>query len=90
MQVGFDKETGSIDIDRIATGIGASQRNIIHMLKDIIKELEKKLGKAIPIDNIISEAKAHGLEEDKIEDALERLKRSGEVYEPKYGIISPI
>ncbi len=90
MQVGLDKETGKIDIDRITTGIPASQRNIIHILKEIIKDLETKMGKNIPIENIISEAKAQGLEDDKVEDALERLKRSGEIYEPKYGIISPL
>ena len=90
MQVGFDRETGKIDIDRITTGIPATQRNIIHILKAIIKELETKLGKTIPVDNIISEAKSQGLEEDKVEDALEMLKRSGEIYEPKYGIISPM
>ena len=28
MDVGFDKETGKIDIDRIATGVSASARNI--------------------------------------------------------------
>ena len=90
MQVGFDRETGKIDIDRISTGIPATQRNIIHILKEIIKDLEGKIGKAIPIENIISEAKSLGLEEDKVEDTLERLKRSGEIYEPKYGIISPM
>ena len=90
MQVGLDKETGKIDIDRITTGIPASQRNTIHILKEIIKDLETKMGKNIPIENIISEAKTHGMEDDKVEDALERLKRSGEIYEPKYGIISPL
>ncbi len=90
MQVGFDKETGKIDIDRIATGITATSRSHILVLKDIITELETKLGKTIPIEDVVAEAKNRGLDEDKVEEALERLKRSGDVYEPRRGFVSKI
>ncbi|MBI3027712.1 ATP-binding protein [Candidatus Woesearchaeota archaeon] len=90
MQVGFDRETGKIDIDRIATGIPATQRSHILTLKEIIGELETKLGKAIPIEEVVAEAKNRGLDEDKVEDALERLKRSGDVFEPRRGFVSKI
>ncbi len=90
MQVGFDKETGKIDIDRIATGVGATQRSHIMILKDIIGELEGKLGKAIPIEDVINEAKTRGLDEDKVEEAMERLKRSGDIFEPRRGFVSRI
>ena len=90
MQVGFDRETGKIDIDRIATGIAATARSHILVLKDIITELETKLGKTIPIDDVVAEAKNRGLDEDKVEEALERLKRSGDVYEPRRGFVSKI
>lgn len=90
MQVGFDKETGKIDIDRIATGITAASRSHILILKDIIGELETKLGKSIPIEEVVAEAKNRGLDEDKVEEALERLKRSGDIYEPRRGFVSKI
>ncbi len=90
MQVGFDRETGKIDIDRIATGVGATQRSHILILKDIIGELETKLGKTIPINDVVVEAKNRGLDEDKVEEALERLKRSGDVFEPRRGFVSRI
>ncbi|MBI3035163.1 MCM family protein [Candidatus Woesearchaeota archaeon] len=90
MQVGFDKETGKIDIDRIATGVGASQRSHILVLKDIITELESKLGKTIPIEDVVAEAKNRGLDEDNVEEALERLKRSGDIFEPRRGFVSRI
>jgi len=90
MQVGFDKETGKIDIDRIATGITASSRSHIFVLKEILSELEAKLGKAIPIDDVVIEAKNRGLDEDKVEEALERLKRSGDIFEPRRGFVSRI
>ena len=90
MQVGFDKETGKIDIDRIATGVGASQRSHILIVKDVITELESKLGKTIPIEEVYAEAKNRGLDEPKIDEALERLKRSGDIYEPRRGHIGKL
>jgi len=90
MQIGFDKETGKIDIDRIATGIGASQRSHIHVLRDIITEMETKHGKSIPIDDVMAEAKAKGLDENKVEEAVERLKRAGDIFEPRRGFLSRI
>ena len=90
MEVGFDKETGKIDIDRIATGISASQRSNIIVIKEIIADLENKVGKTIPIDDIIEEAKNKGITEEKIEEVLEKLKRVGEVFEPRRSFISRI
>lgn len=90
MEVGFDRETGKIDIDRISTGIAATQRSHILVLKDIISELEVKFGKMMLIEDVVAEAKNRGLDEDKAEEALERLKRSGDVYEPRRGFVSRI
>ena len=90
IEVGFDKETGQIDIDRIATGISASQRSHIVLVKEIISDLENKLGKIIPIDDIIEESKNKGVSEGKTEEVLEKLKRVGEVFEPRRGFLSKI
>src|SRR3989338_2425619 len=90
MQIGLDKETGKIDIDRIATGISASQRSHILVVKEVINELENKLGKTIPIDDIVEEAKLKGIDEEKVEEAIEKLKRVGEIFEPRRGFISKV
>ena len=90
MQIGLDKETGRIDIDRIATGISASQRSHILVVKDVINELESKFGKTIPIDDIVEEAKLKGIDEEKVEEVIEKLKRVGEVFEPRRGFLSKI
>ena len=90
MQVGLDKETGKIDIDRIATGIPASTRSHILVVKEIIAELENKIGKTIPIDDIVAEAKEKGIDDVKVEEVIERLKRSGDVFEPRHGFVSRI
>ena len=48
LQVGIDKETGNIDIDRITTGIPASERNKIVILREAIVRLEFKDWKVDP------------------------------------------
>ncbi len=90
MDVGFDKETGKIDIDRIATGVSASARNNILIVKEIIHELEEKIGKTIPIDDVVAAAKEKGVEEEKVEEVIQKLKVKGDVYEPRSGFISKI
>jgi len=90
MQVGFDKDTGKIDIDRISTGISASQRNVIQMVKDIILDLENKVGKQILRDDIIEEAKNKGIDENRVDETIEKLKRVGEIFEPRRNYISRI
>ena len=90
MQVGLDKETGKIDIDRIATGITATQRGHISNVKRIIAELEGKIGKTIPIDDIIQESGTAGITEEQVEETIEKLKRSGDIFEPRRGFLSRI
>ncbi len=90
MQVGFDYETGQIDIDRISTGIPASTRSKIIIIREIIHEFDAKGKKSIPIEDIIAEASEKNLREDHVEEVLEKLKREGEIFEPRRGFISKV
>jgi len=88
MQVGFDKETGKIDIDRIATGFTASQRSHIVTIKEIIRELEQRLGKKnVLLEDVIVVAHERGIDREKAENSIQKLKLSGDIYEPKIGEI---
>ncbi len=90
-QVGLDPETGKIDIDRITTGITTSERAKIVGVREIINELEQKLGnKIIPLEEIIKAAAEKGLGEEKVLESIEKLKRSGDLFEPRKGHISKI
>ncbi len=89
-QVGIDPETGQIDIDRISSGITASARSKILLVKDLIMQLEAKGVKTIPIQDLMAEAHAHGIEEAKVDEAIEQLRKSGDVFEPKKGYIQRI
>jgi replicative DNA helicase Mcm len=89
-EVSLDRETGKIDIDRISTGVPASERSKIGHVREIIAELENTLGKVIPLDDIMREASDRGIAEDDVEEAIEKLKRTGDLFEPKSGFISRI
>ncbi len=89
-EVGLDQTTGKIDIDKIVTGITASQRGHILTIKEIIADLESKIGRTIPIEDVLKEAAEAGIEDIKVEEVLEKLKRSGDVFEPRRGFIQRI
>ena len=85
-QVGIDQETGQFDIDRISTGMGASQRSRFRMIMEIIEDLEEgKKGKPVPIEKIQESAKEKGMKEIDIDDNIQRLKKNGDIYEPRQG-----
>lgn len=89
-QIGLDPETGKFDIDRITTGITASQRSHIAVVKEVIAELERVVGKVIPVDDVVREAEIKGISEERAEEAIEKLKRSGDIFSPRQGFISRI
>jgi len=89
-QVAMDEETGTIDIDRIATEIPASQRNKIIHIKEIITELENKIGKVIPLEDITKAAAEKGIGDAEVEEVIQKLKRAGDIFEPRRGFVSKI
>lgn len=88
--IGYDQETGKFDIDRITTGITASQRGSISIIKDLLSQLEQEFGKLIPLEDLYREAEIKGVSEEKAREILEKLKRSGDVYNPKHGFVSKV
>jgi len=89
-QIGMDIETGEFDIDRISTGVPAAQRSKIAQVKEIIVELENKVGKIIPIEEIVELAKEKKIDGADVDEAIEKLKRGGDLFEPRRGFISRI
>lgn len=89
-EVGMDPETGQIDIDVIQTGIPSSKRNKISIILQIIDSAAKKGQKTIPIEDIIEEAEERKIERRDIDEIIEKLKREGEIFEPKQGFIQKV
>ena len=86
-QLGTDPETGKIDIDRITSGITATERSRISSIKQTMTELEAQFGKAIPKDDLIKALEDKGMSKEKIESELLRLKKAGEIFEPRHGVL---
>ncbi|MFH1589161.1 MAG: minichromosome maintenance protein MCM [archaeon] len=89
-QIGLDPETGKIDIDRISSGITASERSHIIIVREIINELEKAIGKTIPVEDVVREAEIKNIDSKTVEEVIEKLKRSGDIFSPRHGLISKI
>jgi len=87
-QIAKDSETGKIDIDRLSSRITASQRSSISILKEIIQTLEEQeKSKIIPIETLIEAAQEKNIAKEQVEQTLEKLRRSGDIFEPKRGFI---
>ncbi len=85
-QVGYDEETKTFDIDRVTTGITSSKRGKIIIVRDTIAQLESKLGKLIPLEEL-EKALADRITQLELEEALEHLSKSGDIFKPKKGFI---
>ena len=86
MQVGYDYESKTFDIDRITTGITSSDRNKIFSVRDTITKLENSLGKMIPIEEIEKELEGK-LTKEEIEEALGKLNTQGDIFKPRRGYV---
>lgn len=85
MQVGYDEESKTFDIDRIATGITSSKRGKIIAVRDAIAKLEARMGKLIPMEDLARELPE--LSKPDLEDALAELSKKGDIFSPKPGYI---
>ncbi|HLD38112.1 MAG TPA: minichromosome maintenance protein MCM [Candidatus Nanoarchaeia archaeon] len=84
--VGFDYESQTFDIDRIGSGFSHSQRSKIFTVKETIIALSSRMGKEIPIEEIKNDLKDK-MKEGDIEEAIEKLIHSNEIYRPKHGYV---
>lgn len=89
MQVGYDEETQSFDVDRIATGIPTSKRSKIILVREAISRLESSLGKLIPITELEKEI-GERLSKEDMEDSINQLAKAGDIFKPKTGYIQKL
>jgi replicative DNA helicase Mcm len=81
--IGVDPETGQFDADVIETGQSKTQRDRIKNLKQLIKDIEDDYEEGAPVEELLERADEIGLDRSKAEQELEKLRRRGEVYEPR-------
>ncbi|WP_101295203.1 minichromosome maintenance protein MCM [Halegenticoccus soli] len=81
--IGVDPETGQFDADVVETGQSKTQRDRIKNLKQLIAEIEDEYEEGAPVDEVLERAGEIGLDRSKAEGEIEKLRRKGEVYEPR-------
>ena len=64
-------------------------KNRIRLLKHITEELQQSEGSA-EIKQVVDEANQADLDSEKVKDGIEKLKREGQMFEPKQGYIQLI
>ena len=89
-EIALDKETGTIDFDRVSTGISSTQRAKISRIREIIIELSDDSDKIIPVEKVYEIAGKKGFEETECDEIMSKLKRTGDIFEPKRGYIQKI
>ena len=89
MQAGYDYESKNFDIDKIVTGITSSKRGKIIEVKDAILRLESRIGKLIPVEEIEKELEGK-IARNEIDEALEKLSISGDIFHPKKGYVQKL
>lgn len=88
-QLGYDYETGKIDIDRLEGGMPASRRSKIFAVIDIVESLQKETKDVgVAIDDIRAEAENRGIKD--IDDVIEKLRKEGTLFEPRAGFIRKV
>lgn len=88
MQVGYDKDTKTFDIDRISGG-GASQRNKIGVVREIIESLEKTKGKLVSLEDI-SAALSGKIDEAEVDEIIGKMLKGGDLFRPKRGFVQRV
>ena len=89
-QVAYDEKTGTIDIDRIASDISAHTRNKIITVKELMHELESRHGKIVSVNELVKAAGEKGMTETEVDEIVQKLKRAGDLFEPRPGFVSRI
>jgi replicative DNA helicase Mcm len=88
-QLGFDPETGQIDVDRAEGATSSSERGKIRIVMDIINDISG-VKKEIHLEEIRSAARKEGLSDSDIDEIMEKLKREGMLFEPSPGYVQKV
>ncbi len=88
MQVGYDEETKSFDIDKIS-GNPASKRGKVFLVKEVLEDLESRLGKLIPREELDKEI-GEKMKKEELEEAIDKLLRAGDIFRPKKGYLQRV
>jgi replicative DNA helicase Mcm len=86
-KVGVDPETGFLDADIIASGTTKSTRDRTKSVIDIIRDVSRESQGPASRDAVLDRAEELGIERAKAEEIIDRMRRDGDVFEPRPGML---
>jgi len=86
-KVGVDPDTGFLDADIIATGMTKSTRDRTKSVMDVIRDISKEQQGPAPKDAVLDRTEMLGIDRAKAEEIIDRLRRDGDVFEPRPGML---
>lgn len=90
-EIGLDPKTGRIDMDRISSSVTQSDRNIIGIVKGLINTLEEEHpSKQVPYEELLEKARSNEITQEILDQTIEKLKKTGDLFEPKRGYLKKI
>ena len=84
-----DPDTGRIDIDIVTTGVTQSKQTAITTVLRIIKESMATGIDMVPIEEVVMKGVEKGIDEQRINAALEELEKKGDIYKPRHHFVKP-
>jgi len=86
-QVAFDVDKQTFDMEVIETGVTTKSMNIVEAVRDVINKLEMNFGKSVSTDEVVRICKSLNINEFDVEKSIDKLKKAGDVYEPRNGFV---
>ncbi len=85
--LGYDTETGEIDVDRSEGGTSFSERSKITRILNMIDQLSGDSKDIVPLGKLRDAAAKDGIESSEVDEIIDRLKREGVLFEPNPGYV---
>ncbi|ACV25413.1 MCM family protein (plasmid) [Methanocaldococcus fervens AG86] len=82
-EIAYDPETGIFDVDKIL-GMSKKERDKLSMVYEIIKKLAEK-SELVEHEDVVKEVEKRGLGEKELKQIIDKLKKYGEIDEPRPG-----
>ncbi|GGM74059.1 ATPase AAA [Thermogymnomonas acidicola] len=80
---------GQVDIDILLSGTTSRQRNELEMVYDAIKEI-KSQKRVVEVEDVVALCVSRGMQREKVEQSIIKLKNMGQIYEPSYNRLDVI
>ena len=88
-EVAYDKNTNTYDIDKIATNLPHTQRQIVKILEGVIEDICAASSDGNASKRVVYETleKQHGVDRGVAETVLDKMVKEQLVYEPRRDLI---